>query len=94
VPHPGGGRRAPAGGARDERPAALGSEHQVLARHARKVTSAIHSPRLDKNIALAIVSADCAEIGRELEVLQPAGTMPARVVERPFYDPKKSLATA
>jgi glycine cleavage system aminomethyltransferase T len=57
-----------------------------------KVTSAIHSPRLEKNIALAMVAADWAEIGAELEVMTAAGPAPARVVERPFFDPKKTIA--
>jgi glycine cleavage system aminomethyltransferase T len=59
-----------------------------------KVTSAIHSPRLDQNIALALVSVDCAELGATLEVATPWGASRARVVERPFYDPKKRLAAA
>lgn len=59
-----------------------------------KVTSAVHSPRLDRNIALAIVSVDCAEPGTTLEVVMPAGATGAAVVERPFYDPKKRLAAA
>ncbi len=59
-----------------------------------KVTSAIHSPRLDQNIALALVSVDCAELGTTLEVATPWGATGARVVERPFYDPKKRLAAA
>jgi glycine cleavage system aminomethyltransferase T len=57
-----------------------------------KVTSAIHSPRLEQNIALAMVAADCAGIGTVLEVMAPAGPARARVVERPFFDPKKKIA--
>ena len=59
-----------------------------------KVTSAIHSPRLERNIALAMVSVGHARIGTEVEVLLPSGPVTARVVERPFFDPKKSLAAA
>lgn len=59
-----------------------------------KVTSAIHSPRLDSNIALAMVATPYATIGTEVEVILPSGPVQARVVERPFYDPKKSLAAA
>jgi len=59
-----------------------------------KVTSAIHSPRLQRNIALAIVSADLAGIGTELQVTLPHGLDNATVVERPFFDPRKSLAAA
>ncbi|MFZ7090034.1 glycine cleavage T C-terminal barrel domain-containing protein [Primorskyibacter sp. 2E233] len=59
-----------------------------------KVTSAIYSPRLERNIALAMVSADHAHIGTEIEVLLPSGPTCGTVVERPFYDPKKKLAAA
>ena len=59
-----------------------------------KVTSAIHSPRLNRNIALAMVSADCAQLGSEVEVATAGGPCSARIVEFPFYDPKKSLAAA
>ncbi|MGJ3259554.1 MAG: glycine cleavage T C-terminal barrel domain-containing protein [Rhodospirillales bacterium] len=58
-----------------------------------EVTSAIHSPRLERNIALAMVSTDGAAAGTALEVGKPSGTVPAEVVEIPFYDPKKKLAT-
>ncbi|SDE02328.1 glycine cleavage T C-terminal barrel domain-containing protein [Ruegeria marina] len=59
-----------------------------------KVTSAIYSPRLEQNIALAMVSVDNAGIGTELEVVTASGPVRATVVEVPFYDPKKSLAVA
>ena len=57
-----------------------------------KVTSAIHSPRLAQNIALAMVSAGHAELGTVVEVAMPTGSAQATVVERPFFDPKKQLA--
>ena len=59
-----------------------------------KVTSAVYSPRLERNIALAMVAITHAAIGTELEVVLPSGPVTATVVERPFYDPKKSLAAA
>lgn len=59
---------------------------------AGKVTSAIYSPRLEQNIALAMVTVDVATIGTQLEVIGSGGPRAATVVERPFYDPKKSLA--
>ncbi len=65
-----------------------------------KVTSAVYSPRLGQNIALAMVAADHANLGAEVEVVNrsgvvnDAGTERATIVERPFYDPKKSLAAA
>jgi aminomethyltransferase len=58
-----------------------------------KVTSAVFSPRLDRNIALALVGVDYVEVGTLLEVTTSAGVAKAIVTERPFHDPKKSLAT-
>jgi aminomethyltransferase len=59
-----------------------------------KVTSAVYSPRLERNIALAMVAVEHAHLGAQVEVVLPAGPTMATVVERPFYDPKKSLAAA
>jgi aminomethyltransferase len=59
-----------------------------------KVTSAVYSPRLKQNIALAMVATDAAILGTEVEVLTHTGTVKATVVERPFYDPKKQIAAA
>jgi aminomethyltransferase len=57
-----------------------------------KVTSAVYSPRLDQNIALAIVSTEYSKIGTELTVEINSKFVDAKVVEKPFYDPKKSIA--
>ncbi|MCW4151210.1 glycine cleavage system protein T [Halomonas sp. 18H] len=59
-----------------------------------KVTSAVYSPRLDKNIALAMVIVPCSELGTQLEVHTPDGEVMATVVEKPFFDPRKQLATS
>ncbi|MCF8487405.1 MAG: glycine cleavage system protein T [Rhodobacteraceae bacterium] len=59
-----------------------------------KVTSAVYSPRLQQNIALAMVSAEFANIGAEVEVLTNTGASRAILVDRPFYDPKKKIAAA
>jgi aminomethyltransferase len=59
-----------------------------------KVTSAIHSPRLEQNIALAMLAVDHTAIGTRVEVVTGHGTLSATVVERPFYDPKKTLAAS
>ena len=59
-----------------------------------RVTSAVYSPRLEKNIALAMVVADSALIGAEVDVVTKSGPTKATVVERPFYDPKKQIAVA
>ena len=57
-----------------------------------KVTSAVYSPRLEKNIALAMISADEAALGRVVDVDTPSGPRTGTIVEKPFHDPKKSLA--
>ena len=57
-----------------------------------KVTSAIYSPRLKKNIALAMVSIEYNGVGVKLDVDTPNGSFAARVVDLPFYDPNKNIA--
>jgi len=59
-----------------------------------KVTSAIYSPRLRENIALAMVSIDYAWLGRQFNINTPEGVLKATVVEKPFFDPKKKITTA
>lgn len=58
------------------------------------VTSAVYSPRLEKNIAMALVAVDAAVLGAEVEVVTKSGPTKATVVQRPFYDPKKQIAAA
>ena len=62
--------------------------------HVGKVTSAVYSPRLKRNIALAMVEVSHAHIGMQVEVVLPSGPTTATIVERPFFDAKKSLAAA
>ena len=59
-----------------------------------KVTSAVYSPRLRENIALAMIEAQSTELGTVVDVEIGDETRTAKVVALPFYDPKKSLATA
>ena len=59
-----------------------------------KVTSAIYSPRLKENIALAIIDINFSEIGSNLEVTTHEGKYNSIVVEKPFYDPKKKIASS
>ena len=65
-----------------------------------KVTSAVYSPRLQQNIALAMVANEHANLGAEVQVVNrsgvvnEAGTSRAIIVERPFYDPNKKIAAA
>ena len=59
-----------------------------------KVTSAVYSPRLKKNIALAMVSVEQSEIGNEFQVTTNEGLFNCIVVAKPFYDPKKKIASS
>ena len=59
-----------------------------------KITSAVYSPRLKQNIALAMVSIDNSEIGTVLDVKMNDQMIKATVTEKPFYDPKKKLASS
>lgn len=71
-------------------------EHWPLTRDGKTigyVTSAIHSPRLEKNIALAMVARDCADLGTRMAVEMGSETRNCEVVPKPFYDPKKSIAS-
>ncbi|MDC0088650.1 glycine cleavage system protein T [Porticoccaceae bacterium] len=58
-----------------------------------QVTSAIYSPRLKTNIALAMVAIEYSALETEAEIVTPFGRRSVRVVDKPFYDPKKSLAS-
>ena len=58
-----------------------------------KVTSAVYSPRLKKNIALAIVLINESQIGNELDLKSDNSLIKAKVVEKPFFDPKKKIAS-
>ena len=56
-----------------------------------KVTSAVYSPRLKKNIALAMLEKRYSKIGTEVQVISGADILPAEVVEKPFFDPAKTV---
>ena len=59
-----------------------------------KVTSAVYSPRLKKNIALAMIEINQSEIGSKLKVKTENGDFKCTIVEKPFYDPKKKIASS
>ena len=59
-----------------------------------KVTSAVFSPRLEKNIALAMVDKNYTEIGMKLLVEIYGVLRDAIIVEKPFFDPKKVLPSS
>lgn len=51
------------------------------------VTSAIYSPRLEKNIALALIAVNYTDTGTTLKVALKDRFVTAKVVKLPFYDP-------
>ena len=59
-----------------------------------KVTSAVYSPRLKKNIALAMISIEESKIGNIVDVEVMNKTVKSTIVEKPFYDPKKKITSA
>ena len=59
-----------------------------------KVTSAVYSPRLEKNIALAMVDIEFTNINSELNVEIDGTLVNSIVVEKPFFDPKKQITTS
>ena len=59
-----------------------------------KVTSAVYSPRLKKNIALAMVEINHSEIGNDLKVIFDNKEINSTIIEKPFYDPKKKIASS
>ncbi len=58
------------------------------------ITSALYSPRLEQNIALAIVENAGADLDTVLDIDLGAESRSATVVPKPFFDPKKKLAAA
>ena len=56
------------------------------------VTSAVYSPRLKSNIALAIVKKEFSDIGTLLKVNIDNNLVNANIVKKPFFDPNKSIA--
>ena len=56
------------------------------------VTSAVYSPRLKSNIALAMVKKEFSDIGTLLKVNIDNNLVNANIVQKPFFDPNKSIA--
>ena len=59
-----------------------------------KITSAVYSPRLNKNIALGMIEIDHTEINTLFEIEILNNLYNARVVEKPFYDPNKKITSS
>ena len=66
----------------------------VDGREVGRVTSAVYSPRLEKNIGYAMVPIESSEIGSTLTVATPAEDRQATVVPKPFVDPRKEVPKA
>ena len=58
-----------------------------------KITSAVYSPRLKKNIALAIVDIDYTKSGMVIDVTIDNKNFKCEVIEKPFFDPKKKITS-
>jgi aminomethyltransferase len=56
------------------------------------ITSAVYSPRLERNIALAMLGVEQADRGTALLARRDSEDYPAKVVGLPFIDPQKQLA--
>jgi len=67
---------------------------QMDGKNIGKVTSAVYSPRLKKNIALAMIDVVTNKLGQSVNVLIDENIQNGVVVEKPFYDPKKTLASS
>ena len=59
-----------------------------------KVTSAVYSPRLKKNIALGMIEINQSNIGNKFKVKINDIEVNCVVVEKPFFDPKKQIASS
>ncbi len=55
------------------------------------ITSAVYSPRLEKNIGYAMVPVEYSELGTALVAEVPTGEQPITVVPKPFVDPTKEI---
>ncbi len=58
-----------------------------------KITSAVYSPRLKRNIGLAMLNIEHTALGTTATTETPDGIRNVTVVPKPFYDPKKKLAS-
>jgi aminomethyltransferase len=56
-----------------------------------KVTSAIYSPRLEKNIGYCWLPVELSTLGTKVDVETEYGPRTATVVEMPFVDPNKTI---
>ena len=57
-----------------------------------QVTSAVYSPRLEKNIALAIVDIEYSDIDTSLKIKIDDEMVDATITKKPFFDPNELIA--
>ena len=55
------------------------------------ISSAVYSPRVEKNIGQALVDLPYSEVGTQLKVATPEGEREVEVTTRPFLDPNKAV---
>jgi glycine cleavage system aminomethyltransferase T len=55
------------------------------------ISSAVYSPDLDKNVAMAMVGIKCAEVGTQVFVDMGEGKTEATVVNMPFIDNREKV---
>jgi aminomethyltransferase len=55
------------------------------------ITSAVYSPDLDKNIALAMVGIECSEVGTQLVVNMKQTKVDATITQLPFIDNREKV---
>lgn len=58
-----------------------------------KITSAVYSPRLKRNIGLAMLQIDHTAVGTVAVAQTPSGERAITVVPKPFYDPEKKITS-
>ena len=67
---------------------------QMDGKNIGKVTSAVYSPRLEKNIALAMIDVADNKLGQSVNVVIDENIQNGVIVEKPFFDPKKTLTSS
>ena len=67
---------------------------QMDGKNIGKVTSAVYSPRLEKNIALAMIDVAANKLGQSVNIVIDEKIQNGIVVEKPFFDPKKTLTSS
>ncbi len=58
-----------------------------------KITSAVYSPRLKKNIGLAMLKIEHTALGTSAVAQTPGGNQNVTIVPKPFYDPEKKITS-